>query len=129
MDQVLFVPAVSNYMNEIVDLDLILDTYPYVGGSTTLDAIYMGTPVLTFYGERRSTRFGLSILKNVGLTDLAVDNVQDYINRAVALANDWDALDALHKNLRTMLKNSAALNPKYYTERLEKYFEEIISGR
>lgn len=126
MDQVLFVPAVSNYMDEMLDLDLILDTYPYVGGSTTLDALYMGVPVLTFYGERRSTRFGLSILKNIGLADLAVDNVQDYINRAVGLANDWDALDALHKNLRMMLKKSAALNPKYYTQQLEKYFEEIL---
>ena len=126
MDQVLFMPAISDYMNEILDLDLVLDTYPYVGGSTTLDAVYMGTPVLTFYGERRSTRFGLSILKNIGLADLAVDNVQDYINRAVALANDWGALDALHKNLRTMLQKSEALSPKYYTERLEKYFEEIL---
>lgn len=126
MDQVLFVPALSDYMNELLNFDLILDTYPYVGGSTTLDAIYMGVPVLTFYGERRSTRFGLSILKNIGIEDLAVDNVQDYINRAVALANDKDALDALHKNLRTILQRSAALNPKNYTRLLEKYFEEIL---
>ena len=128
MDQVLFVPAIPNYMDKMLDLDLILDTYPYVGGSTTLDAIYMGVPVLTFYGERRSTRFGLSILKNIGLADLAVDNVQDYIERAVVLANDWDALDTLHKNLRKMLQKSAALNPVDYTRMLEKHFEEILGG-
>lgn len=126
MDQVVFAPPVPDYMKEMLELDLILDTYPYVGGGTTLDALYMGVPVLTFYGERRSTRFGLSILENVGLTALAVDNVQDYINRAVGLANDWQALDALHKNLRTMVKKSTALNPKHYTQQLEKYFEEFL---
>ena len=92
MDQVLFQPAVDNYFNVIKDLDLILDAYPYVGGTTTLDALFMGVPVLTLYGERRSTRFGLSILKNIGVENLAVDSVKEYINLAIALSADVDAL-------------------------------------
>lgn len=126
MDQIIFLSAVQNYLDEMLKIDLILDSFPYVGGSTTLDALYMGVPVLNFYGERRSTRFGLSILKNIGLADLSVNNVQDYIARAVALANDKDAVDALHKNLRTMLINSPAFNPKNYTRILESYFEKIL---
>lgn len=126
MDQVTFLPAVFDYLNSLLKLDLILDTYPYVGGSTTLDAIYMGVPVLTFYGERRSTRFGLSILKNIGLEGLAVDNVADYINRAVGLANDKNMLDALHKNLRTMLAKSRGLNSAYYCEAFENQIEKIL---
>lgn len=119
MDNVSFQPAVNNYMEKIKSLDLILDTYPYVGGSTTLDALFMGVPVLTMYGERRSTRFGLSILTNVGIGDLAVNSVEDYINRAVALASDKETLNVLHKNLRTMLKKSNALNTFYYTKVIE----------
>ncbi len=129
MDQVLFRPAVPNYMEEMMHLDIILDAYPYVGGSTTLDALYMGVPVVTFYGERRSTRFGLSILKSVGLSDLAVNSVQDYIERAVGLASDVGALDAIHKNLRTMVKKSTPLNAKVYTKILEQKLEQIIAEK
>ena len=126
MDNVSFQPAVNNYTEKLKELDLILDAYPYVGGVTTLDAIFMGVPVLTMYGERRSTRFGLSILSNVGLGDLAVSNVEDYINRAVALALETDTLDVLHKNLRTMLKNSNGLNTFHYARLLEDAFETMM---
>ena len=129
MDQVLFQPAVNNYMEVIRNLDLILDPYPYVGGSTTLDALFMGVPVLTMYGERRSTRFGLSILKNIGADNLAVGSVEEYIRLAVAFAKDTDALDYLHKNLRAQLKNTKALHPVFYTKILEQAFTSIMNEK
>ena len=129
MDNVSFFPAVDDYMDKIKEVDLILDAFPYVGGSTTLDAVYMGIPVLTLYSERRSTRFGLSILSNVGLNDLAVNSVDDYINRAVGLATDFETLDVLHKNLRTMMEKSNALNTFYYTSILEKAFVATLSEK
>lgn len=126
MDQIVFRPAVPNYMEEMRQLDMVLDAYPYVGGSTTLDALYMGVPVITLYGERRNTRFGLSILKNIGLEDLAVNSAQDYVERAVGLANDVDALNTLHKNIRTMLQKSAALHPVNYMKIMESCFEKFL---
>lgn len=129
MDNVSFFPAVDRYLEKIKDLDLILDAFPYVGGSTTLDAIYMGVPVLTLYSERRSTRFGLSILTNIGLKDLAVNSVEDYINRAVGLASDTETLDVLHKNLRTMLEKSNPLNTYYYTKLLEQVYIDTLKKK
>lgn len=126
MDRVVFRPAVPDYLNGISKIDIMLDGYPYVGGATTLDALYMGVPVINFYGERRSTRFGKSILASVGLSELSVNSVEDYINTAVALANDKETLDALHKNLRQMFLNSEALDPMKYCRRLEKKFEELL---
>ncbi|MBE8951395.1 MAG: hypothetical protein SR3Q1_12545, partial [Quinella sp. 3Q1] len=126
MDRVIFRPAVHDYFDEISKIDIMLDAYPYVGGTTTLDALYMGVPVINFYGERHSTRFGKSILTSVGLGELSVDSVEDYINTAVALANDKETLDALHKNLRQMFLNSDALDPIKYCRRLEKKFEELL---
>ena len=127
MDQISLQPAVDNYLEVIKDVDLILDAYPYVGGSTTFDAIYMGVPVLTIYGERRSTRFGLSILKNIGMETLAVNSVEDYISRAVAMSIETDTLDVLHKNLRNMLQNpNTALNPIVYTKLLEQKFTSFL---
>ena len=114
MDRIIFRPAVHDYFGA-----------PYVGGVTTLDALYMGVPVITFYSERHSTRFGKSILHSVGLSELAVDNVEDYIGRAVALANDFETLDILHKNLRNMFITSDALNPVKYCRLMEKHFETL----
>ena len=127
MERVIFRPAVSDYFETISKLDIILDAYPYVGGATTLDALYMGVPVINFYGERHSTRFGKSILTSVGLGELSVNNVEDYINTAVALANDKETLDVLHKNLRTMFLQSEALDPIKYCRCLEKKYEEILN--
>ena len=129
MDRVIFRPAVEDYFEEISKLDIILDGYPYVGGATTLDALYMGVPVVTFYSERHSTRFGKSILTSIGLPELAVDSVEDYINRAVGLANDTETLDLLHKNLRGMFLSSDALNPVKYCRLLEQKFTELLAAR
>ena len=128
MDRVIIRPAIKDYFGAISQLDICLDSYPYVGGATTLDALYMGVPVITLYGERHSTRFGKSILHSVGLDELAVDNVDAYINTAVALANDFETLDLLHKNLRGMFLNSDALNPQKYCKLLEQKFTEILEA-
>ena len=108
-----------------------MDSYPYVGGSTTFDALYMGVPVVTFYGEKRSTRFGLSILKQLGLEGLAVpiDSPQDYIERAVGLANDVGALDALHKNLRVMMQKAPNIRPGMYARFLESKIEQFLNEK
>ena len=127
MDRVIFQPAVYDYFNEIIKIDIMLDGYPYVGGTTTLDALYMGVPVITLYGERYSTRFGKSILASVGLEELAVNSVEDYINNAVGLAKDKEVLDELHKNLRQMFLNSDALDPMKYSRELEKKFAELLT--
>ena len=126
MDKIIFRPAVPDYFRAISKLDIILDSYPYVGGATTLDALYMGVPVINFHGERRSTRFGLSILTSIGLGDLSVDSADEYINRAVGLARDTETLDLLHKNLRSMFVNSPALDPMKYARLLEQKFAKLL---
>ena len=131
MDRVSFRPAVPNWLQAILQLDVILDAYPYVGGSTTFDALYMGIPVITFYGERRNTRFGLSILKQFGIEGLAVPitSPQDYIERAVGLVNDLGALDALHKNLRNMMKQAMTIRTRPYTKALEDVFVQFLNQK
>ena len=126
MERVIFRPAMHEYFGAISQVDIMLDSYPYVGGVTTLDALYMGVPVVNFYSDRHSTRFGKSILESVGLGDLSVNSVEEYISRAVALANDTETLDLLHKNLRNMFLQSEALDPMKYCRRLEQKFEEIL---
>ncbi|WP_405740875.1 hypothetical protein [Anaerovibrio slackiae] len=117
-----------DYLERYLDVDIALDTYPYTGGGTTFDALYMGVPVVSLYGERRSSRFGLSILTNAGVGELAVPTPKEYVERAVALASDWDLLDVLHKNLRTMLENSPAMDAEGYVREIEGKYKEILSA-
>lgn len=117
-----------DYLERYLDVDIALDTYPYTGGGTTFDALYIGVPVVSLYGERRSSRFGLSILTNAGVGELAVPTPKEYVERAVALASDWDLLDVLHKNLRTMLENSPAMDAEGYVREIEGKYKEILSA-
>jgi|GEM_PF-194063 len=129
MGRVYFEPADNKYMERYLAVDIALDTYPYPGGGTTCDALYMGVPVISLYGQRRGSRFGLDFLKTVGLEELAVDSVQAYIERAVDLAEDKTLLDALHENIRTMMQHSSLMNTKAYMEELEKAYRQIYAER
>ncbi|MBQ7630017.1 MAG: hypothetical protein IJS81_07375, partial [Selenomonadaceae bacterium] len=120
-------PYSSDWLLQYADVDIALDTFPYTGGVTTCEALYMGIPVISLYGDRHGTRFGLSILSNVGLNELAVDSYDEYIKRAVALAGDWELLKILRKNLRIMMKKSPLTDAEGYVREVEKAFAKILS--
>lgn len=86
----------------------------------------MGVPVVTLYGERHSTRFGLSILKNIALEKLAAATFEEYISRAVALAADKDLLKNLRENLREVMKNSPLMDAKAYVKELEEFYMAAV---
>ena len=116
----------EKYLHEYSGVDIALDTFPYNGGVTTCEALFMGVPVVSLYGDRHGTRFGLSILKNVGLEELAVNSYDEYINRAVALAGDWELLKILRKNLRGMMKKSPLMDSENYLREIETAFIKIL---
>ena len=127
MDRIDLEAGDDKYMERMLSVDIMLDTYPYTGGRTTMDALYMGVPVVTRYGMRRNTRFGLSILTNIGLSELAAANITEYVQRAVRLAEDVELLDVLHKELRRMMVNSV-LSPTQYMYHLENSYRKLINA-
>ena len=104
----------SNHLIEYADVDIALDTFPYTGGVTTCEALFMGVPVISLYG------------KNIGLEELAVDSYDEYINRAVMLAGDWELLTILRKNLRTMMKKSPLMDSANYLREIQAAFVKIL---
>ncbi|MBR3497837.1 MAG: hypothetical protein IKO05_02450 [Selenomonadaceae bacterium] len=116
----------QDWLFQYSDVDIALDTFPYTGGVTTCEALYMGVPVVTLYSDRFGTRFGRSILNNVGLYELAVDSYEEYVKRAVALANDWELLLILRKNLRTMMQKSPLMNSELYVNDMQDAFVKIL---
>ena len=101
------------------EIDVALDTFPYTGMTTTLDALWMGVPVVSLVGERNLGRAGLSLLTNVGMAELAVTDVDAYVAQAVALSREPDRLARLRQELRPRMLTSPLLDAEGFTRRLE----------
>jgi len=93
-------------LDQYNDVDVVLDPFPYSGGLTTCEALWMGVPTLTMPGEIFAARHSASHLSNVGLTDWIARDREDYIARAVNLADDLPALAELRTGLRRRMKAS-----------------------
>ncbi len=117
----------SNYLDEYKDMDIALDPFPYPGGGTTCEAIYMGVPVISLYGRRHGSRFGFSLLRNMGLEELTAATEDEYIERAVTLANAPDLLSELHNNLREIMQASPVMNVKNYLDEVQSAYEDIYT--
>lgn len=125
MSRVQFEQATKDYMWRYLDVDIALDTFPWPGGGTTCDALYMGVPVVSYYTERHSTRFTYSLLANIGLSDLASTSLADYVETAVALAGNLDLLDALHRELRDRMKASPVMDQERYIREMEECYRAV----
>jgi len=103
-----FVGATSpaEHMAFMSRADLALDTFPFTGGATTVDALWMGVPVVTCPGETISSRHSLGHLSQIGLTELIVPSLDDYIARVLALAGAPGRLATLRAELRPRLQAS-----------------------
>ena len=126
VDRIILEPSTQDYMQRYLAVDIALDTYPYPGGGTTCDALYMGVPVVSLYGKRRDTRFGLTLLQNAGLGELAAATPAEYVARAVSLAMDRELLQALHQNLRQMLMQSPLMDTRRYVAEVEAAYRHML---
>ena len=104
------------------EVDIALDTFPYNGTTTTCEALWMGTPVVTFAGDRHAARVGASILTHAGLPDLVARDRQSYIELAVTLGMDRDKLAKIRRGLRERFAQSPVMDGA----RLARETEKII---
>jgi predicted O-linked N-acetylglucosamine transferase (SPINDLY family) len=87
-------------------IDMILDTFPYPGGTTTAEALWMGVPTLTINGNSLLARQGASMLHNAGLSDWIANDESDYVAKAVNFASDTTALATMRARLRQQVLGS-----------------------
>jgi protein O-GlcNAc transferase len=101
------------------EVDVAIDTFPYSSGSTSINALWQGVPVIAIGGDEWRSRNTASILVGAGLRDYIARDVDDYIDRAAALAGDVDHLRRQRKDLAAYL----ATTPQWQTDRFATGFE------
>src|SRR5262249_27127579 len=106
-------------------IDIALDPYPYGGGTTTCDAIYMGVPVITLTGQTAVSRAGSSILHNLGFPQwIATSNAQ-YVQIATDLASDLSLLSQLRSTLRPRMMSSPLTDAPAFARDFESALRQM----
>jgi protein O-GlcNAc transferase len=95
---------------QYADVDIALDTFPFTGGQTSFEALWMGVPVVSRSGFRTVSRQTLCILGNLGLDELVADSEDGFVARAVALAHDIARLRDLRSSLRRRMLSSPLMD-------------------
>ena len=107
-------------------IDIALDTFPYNGTVTTLEALWMNVPVVTLVGESHAQRVGYSILKNLDLETLIAQSDDEYVVQAVELARHSERVKELKTRMRKNLLASSICNPHVMTRELELRLMAIL---
>lgn len=118
-------PSIRSHLDFYNRVDIGLDTFPYNGTTTTCEALWMGVPVITLEGLSHVSRVGVSLLSNVGLHSFIAKTEEEYIEKALHLANDIDRLQMLRRDLRSMIAQSTLCNRERFTSNLEDIFRSI----
>jgi len=113
----------EEYLRSFLKLDIFIDTYPISSGTTIMDSLLMGTPVLSKYGDKAISREGYSILKNVALDNWAVKNKQSLINEFRSIAYSYS--DDTRLKLKERIFESDLFNGKKFTRDFEVLLENL----
>ncbi len=113
------------YMAGYSAIDILLDPFPYTGGTTTRNALWMGVPVVTLKGQALYERISSGLLAAIGLDDCIATSRPDYVAKAVALAGDLGHLAILRQEIRPRLMASGHFDPSGFTRDLEDAYREM----
>jgi protein O-GlcNAc transferase len=106
-------------------VDIGLDTFPYNGATTTVEALWMGVPVISLVGQRTASRYGLSFLNAVGLEAFAVTSPEAYIQTARDLAMDRQSLAHLRQELRQQVAGSPLCDEMGFAHSIERSYQQM----
>jgi predicted O-linked N-acetylglucosamine transferase (SPINDLY family) len=108
------------------EIDISLDTWPYCGGNTIAESLWMGVPVVSLLGTRFSSRYGSSLLAAGGCADLVAESPDQYIDIAARLASDLPRLKTLRRNLRQMSIEHGLGDSQQFARKLEAAYADML---
>lgn len=119
-------PTIGEHLKLYNQVDVCLDPFLYNGTTTTLEALWMGVPVITLSGDRHAARVGNSILSHIGLSELIAENTEEYIAICQNLASDFDRLRFFRKNIRNLLSKSSLCDDIGFAQKIENFYFEAM---
>jgi predicted O-linked N-acetylglucosamine transferase (SPINDLY family) len=119
------VPTTRAHLEKYGEVDIALDTFPYNGTTTTLEALWMGAPVVTLSGNRHASRVGASILTHCGFEHLVAATPEAYLDIAARLAADPEALAEMRRTLRSLVFVSPLCDTASFAAKIEGAYREM----
>jgi len=116
----------AEMLEQYTEVDVVLDTVPYNGGTTSFHALWMGCALVTWPGRTFCGRMGASILKAAGYPQWIAESRQDYIDIATRLAADTAELRDQRAEIRSRLQHSPLADHKRYVKDLETLFKQAL---
>jgi protein O-GlcNAc transferase len=113
------------YLERYRRLDIVLDTFPYNGHTTSLDALWMGVPVVSLAGKTPVSRAGLSQMTNMGLPELVAHSESEYVSIAGSLARDLPRLARLRATLRVRMQASPLMDAPRFARNVEATYRSL----
>ncbi|MBC7916703.1 MAG: tetratricopeptide repeat protein [Rhodoferax sp.] len=128
-DRLLFAPRVlpEHYLARYACADLFLDTFPFNAGTTANDALWMGLPVLTLCGKSFAARMAGALLTAADMEELITYNLQDYEEKAVAIAHSPDDQRRLQQQLKQVHMDGVLFDTPRFVRNLEQSFKQLVS--
>jgi predicted O-linked N-acetylglucosamine transferase (SPINDLY family) len=111
--------SLPEYLRLHHQVDLLLDTFPYGGGTTTNHGLWMGIPTLTLAGDTFASRVGASLMYQQGLTEFIAYSQQDYLDKAVDWSSRRVELADIRQNMRKHLENLPERSEEFFAKTLE----------
>ncbi len=126
-EQITFVDRLqtARYFALYHEIDIGLDPFPFGGGTTTCDALWMGVPVISLAGKTAVSRAGLSLLSNIGLPEFAAQSEGEYIEIAKTWANDPHRLSELRRVLRSKMEESGLMDAVGFARNVEETYRAV----
>jgi protein O-GlcNAc transferase len=114
-----------DYLGKYREIDICLDTFPYNGHTTSLDALWMGVPTVTLAGDTVVGRAGLSQAMNLGLPELIATTRDDFVRIASSLSSDLERLSGLRQALRARLQQSPIMDGPRFARNVEAVYRDL----
>jgi predicted O-linked N-acetylglucosamine transferase (SPINDLY family) len=118
-------PGITAHLEFYRQVDLALDPFPYNGVTTSLEALWMGVPLVSLLGPHSLSRQGLALLSQVGLEELAAETPAAYVSTAAALAGDPTRLGRCRQGLRGRLLASPLCDAPHFARRMEALYRRL----
>lgn len=105
--------------------DVVLDTFPYTGATTTLETLWRGIPLVTRVGQQFSSRNSYTMLRNVGIDTGIAHSAEEYVEWGVRYGKDADLRARVRQQLHASRQTAPLWNAKQFTRDLEAAFEQM----